>query len=168
MDSFNIGIGDYDLAAGEGVLATVLGSCVGVILYDKAKKIGGLAHVYLPDSSIGRKVEPAGTDNLLDRSLKYADLLIPTLFDEMIALGAEPRRMFGYVVGGAMLADFPADSSLNVGLRNLERTREILREMGLRFVEVKVGGRAGRKVTFDVATGDLRVKEYSGISDRAT
>ncbi|MBN2353708.1 MAG: chemotaxis protein CheD [Spirochaetales bacterium] len=168
MDSFNVGIGDYDLAAGEGVLATVLGSCVGVILYDKAMKIGGLAHVYLPDSRIGLRSEPKEPDNLLGRSLKYADLLIPTLVDEMIALGAEPRRMFAYVVGGAMLADFPEDSSLNVGLRNLERTREILREMGLRFVEVKVGGRSGRKVTFDVGTGDLRVKEYSGIGDRAT
>jgi chemotaxis protein CheD len=161
MSSINVGIGDFAVAADEGVLVTVLGSCVGVVLYDKVHKIGGLAHVYLPDSRLGGRGEPEKADHLLGRSLKYADLLIPRLEREMRSLGAESRRILAYVVGGAMLYDFPEESSLNVGLRNLERTRDLLCDLGLRFVEVKVGGKTGRKVSFDVATGDLQVKEFS-------
>ncbi len=159
MDNINVGIGDYAVASGEGVLATVLGSCVGVVLYDKIARIGGLAHVFLPDSRLGARAE---TDaSLLGRTMKYADRLIPALVNDMLGLGAETGRLFGYVVGGAMLANFPEDSSLNVGLKNLERSRELLRGLGVRFMEVKVGGRLGRKVHFDVATGDLRVREFT-------
>jgi chemotaxis protein CheD len=143
------------------MLVTVLGSCVGVILYDKVKRIAGLAHVYLPESRLSLKRPPAADDKPLDLALKYADLLIPRLFEELRERGAEPRRILTYVVGGAMLFDFPDDSSLNVGLRNLEKTREALRALGLRFLEVKVGGRRGRKVNFNVATGDLEVQEYA-------
>ena len=31
-----------------------LGSCVGVVLYDEAKKIAGMVHIMLPDSSLGK------------------------------------------------------------------------------------------------------------------
>jgi chemotaxis protein CheD len=157
MDKINVGIGDYAVAAEEGVLATVLGSCVGVILYDKLRRIGGLAHVYLPDSRQGKSFDPQGGDTPFDRSLKYADLLVPRVVEEMAALGASPKRLVAYLVGGAMLFDFPKDSSLNVGLRNLEKVKTALRELGLWALEVKVGGSRGRKVNFDVATGDLLV-----------
>lgn len=160
MNGIHVGIGDYAVASGEGTLTTVLGSCVGVILHDKVKRIGGLAHVYLPDSPRAGRREPVEEGHLLGRSLKYADLLVPRLWDEMLALGAEAGRVFGYVVGGAMLGDLPADSPLNVGLKNLERVRALLRERRLGFVEMKVGGKSGQKVTFDVATGDMQVREF--------
>jgi chemotaxis protein CheD len=162
MDKINVGIGDYAVAAEEGVLATVLGSCVGVILYDKLRRIGGLAHVYLPDSQQGKKFEPTCGDTSFDRSLKYADLLVPRVVEEMAALGASTRQLVAYLVGGAMLFEFPKDSSLNVGLRNLEMVKRTLREFGLWALEVKVGGRRGRKVNFDVATGDLQVQDLPG------
>jgi chemotaxis protein CheD len=161
MNKINVGIGDFAVAAEEGVLVTVLGSCVGVILYDKIHKIGGLAHVYLPDSRLGMKHEPAGEEHQLSRSLKYADLLIPRLVEEMRSRGAEKKHFLGYLVGGALLYDFPEDSSLNVGLRNLEKTRSLLSALGFRFVEVKVGGKIGRHVSFNIATGDIEVKEFS-------
>ncbi len=31
-----------------------LGSCVGVVLYDETKKIAGMVHIMLPDSSLGK------------------------------------------------------------------------------------------------------------------
>ena len=42
----------------EDVLVTYsLGSCVAIVLYDPYKKIGGMIHVMLPDSSIDKNPE---------------------------------------------------------------------------------------------------------------
>ena len=54
MDIISVGIGEYKVTSNkEHVLKTyALGSCVAIIIYEKIKKIAGLLHVALPDSSI--------------------------------------------------------------------------------------------------------------------
>jgi chemotaxis protein CheD len=164
MKRINVGIGDYAVTQGRNILSTILGSCVGVILYDKVHKIGGLAHIYLPDSNRRKTNADKENDNLLSHALKYADVLVPRLLEEMLSHGAEKRYCIAYIVGGASIYEFPKDSILNIGLRNLEKTREILEGLDLRFMEVKVGGKSGRRVSFDLVTGDIEVIEFnSGI-----
>ena len=48
-----------------------LGSCVGVVLYDRTARLGGLAHIVLPKAH--------GT---VDHPGKYADTAIPALIAE--------------------------------------------------------------------------------------
>ena len=51
-----VGMAEYKIAKSPAVLVTLgLGSCVGVALHDSINKIGGLAHVMLPDSSLSNK-----------------------------------------------------------------------------------------------------------------
>ena len=46
-----IGIGKLDVGYENTTLISIgLGSCVGLALYDKFHKIGGMAHIMLPDS----------------------------------------------------------------------------------------------------------------------
>jgi chemotaxis protein CheD len=163
MNTIHVGIGDFAVASGDCQLVTVLGSCVGLVCYDKFHRIAGLAHIYLPDSTIGRRLEANSRPHLLSESPKYADLLVPRLIGEMIALGAETQHFITYVVGGASIYDFPEDSPLNVGKKNLDMTRQLLRGLGLRFMEIKVGGRSGRYLTFTVTTGDITVREFPEI-----
>ncbi len=48
---FIVGMGRIVVERDPAVLSCIgLGSCIGVSLYDKEKKIGGLAHIMLPDS----------------------------------------------------------------------------------------------------------------------
>ena len=47
-------VADYAVAA-DGVIATIgLGSCVAIVLHDPTARVGGLAHVLLPDESMSR------------------------------------------------------------------------------------------------------------------
>ena len=65
-----VGVGDLKIARSPKVIKTSLGSCVGVVLYDSAQKIGGMLHLMLP--------------NCKDRNgklSKYADTGIPLLLN---------------------------------------------------------------------------------------
>ena len=48
-----IGIAAIKVVKAPERVRTVLGSCIGVALYDRISKVGGMAHVILPDSSEG-------------------------------------------------------------------------------------------------------------------
>ncbi len=52
VKEIRVGIADLNLVCPPDRIITVgLGSCVGIALYDQYKKIGGLAHIMLPDST---------------------------------------------------------------------------------------------------------------------
>jgi chemotaxis protein CheD len=161
MKTVHVGIGECAVVGADALLVTVLGSCVGLVMYDKIHKIAGLAHIYLPDSTIGRRQAVPEKNNLLSAAPKYADLLVPRLVEKMIASGAEKEHFLTYVVGGAAIYDFPEDSCLNVGKKNLDKTRVLLHERNIRFMEIKVGGKTGRHVTFNASTGDITVREFN-------
>ena len=47
-----VGMADLNLCKSPDMITTIgLGSCIGIALYDPVKKIGGLAHIMLPDST---------------------------------------------------------------------------------------------------------------------
>ena len=51
-----VGMADYKLCRPPQKISTLgLGSCLGVILYDRRSKICGLAHVMMPSSQLIRK-----------------------------------------------------------------------------------------------------------------
>ncbi len=63
---------EYGVVESPDQLITIgLGSCVGITLYDKYNKVGGMVHIMLPENRKGLK--PA----------KYADTGIPLLIEEM-------------------------------------------------------------------------------------
>ena len=48
-------VADYAVGRDEQILITIgLGSCVAILLYDEATRVGGLAHAVLPDESMAR------------------------------------------------------------------------------------------------------------------
>jgi chemotaxis protein CheD len=51
-----VGIADMNIVKSpDSIRTSGLGSCVGVVLYDESRKIAGLVHVMLPDSSLSRR-----------------------------------------------------------------------------------------------------------------
>ena len=55
-----VGISDLNIARSPDVLVTfALGSCVGICLYDRIKKIAGLSHIMLPSSNAQRDPKQA-------------------------------------------------------------------------------------------------------------
>ena len=67
-----IRMGEMQVDRDGNSLRMLLGSCVGLALYDRCQKIGGFAHIVLPHSR--GKSEHLG---------KFADTAIPTLIRSM-------------------------------------------------------------------------------------
>ena len=65
----------------DGVTTLELGSCVGIAIRDPVTKIGGLAHIMLPDSTTIR--------NSSQNIAKFADTGIDELVRQMEKLGAK-------------------------------------------------------------------------------
>lgn len=146
-------IAHHAVAKGRSRLVTVgLGSCVAVAIHDRVAKVGGLAHVLLPDASLGRGVE---------NRARYASSAVPLLLDEMKAIGAE-GPFAAWLVGGAALFGKLLAFGGSVGARNIEAARAALAAARVPLVAEDVGGASGRTVTFDVSTGKVKVRSVRG------
>jgi chemotaxis protein CheD len=150
-DSIHVRIAEMKVLRGSGTLVILgLGSCVGLFLWDPVFKLGGCAHVILPDSqTFSYKPAPA----------KFADTAVPAVVDAMVKAGADPGRIESKLTGGAtMFASASNPNLLPLGLRNVIAVREALRLAGVPLKAEDIGGTQGRSVYFQVSDGKLLVK----------
>ncbi|WNB90379.1 chemotaxis protein CheD [Bacillus sp. NEB1478] len=151
-DIVKVGIAELDLAVPPDTIRTTgLGSCVGVVLYDEVKKIAGLAHVMLPDSTLAK----AASLNIG----KYADTAIKTLYDMLIKKGAIRRNLKAKIAGGAQMFQFTSGSEMmRIGPRNVESVKTMLAELGIPIIASDVGGSSGRTIEFNPESAQLSIK----------
>lgn len=128
-----------------------LGSCIGVAIYDPAMKIGGLIHILLPTSQ--------GFENGNHVRTKFADSGIVELVDCLIKAGASRMRMKAKMAGGASMFITKNLSSVHeVGNRNIQSSRETLKQLGIELISHDTGGNKGRTIYFDLETGQLTIR----------
>ena len=115
-DLIKVGMADLKLCIPPAGITTLgLGSCVGVALRDTVNKVGGLAHVMLPDSTAIRN-----NSNVA----KFADTGVAELVRIMEQAGAKRSRMVAKIAGGAKMFNFNSDSAMmQVGDRGRGRDR---------------------------------------------
>lgn len=135
----------------DGVTTLGLGSCVGIAIRDTALKIGGLAHIMLPDSTAIR----GGETNVP----KFADTGIRELVKQLESMGARRSRMTAKLAGGAMMFAFQNKSDLvRVGDRNVEASKETLKQLQIPVLAEDTGETYGRTVIFYPETGDYVIR----------
>lgn len=151
-DKLTVGIADMKMAQGSGELITyALGSCIGLCFYDPALKLGALLHIMLPLNMEAGRTHP----------LKYADSGIRETLRQMEAKGAARSRMIVKIAGGAKMFEVNGNSPLgNIGLRNIESVRTILRRENLRLAAEDVGGTIARTLSLNVANGQGTIRSY--------
>ena len=95
MEKIVVGIAEGKTAVEQQVLISyALGSCVGVCLYDKSRKIAGMVHVILPEKAVAVNRE---------NPYKFGDEGVRRLVQEMERLGAEKKRLTAKIAGGAKM-----------------------------------------------------------------
>ena len=149
--NIKIGISDLNVARSPDVLLTyALGSCVGICLYDRAKKIGGLSHIMLPDSSASHGAP---------QPYRFADTAIPILIQKMVLLGANKRALTAKIAGGARMFSTASNNSLsNIGQRNVVAVKEALAKQGIPIIAEDTGKDFGRTLFFTVEDGMMHIK----------
>ncbi|MET3728714.1 chemotaxis protein CheD [Fictibacillus halophilus] len=147
-----VGIADINLVSPPNTIRTTgLGSCVGVILFDQVKKIAGMAHIMLPDSSLSK------TPTLNEG--KYADTAIRSLYDMLIKRGANGKTLKAKIAGGAQMFKFTSGSEMmRIGPRNVERVKEELSALKIPLLASDVGGSSGRTIEFNPENTLLTIK----------
>lgn len=146
-----VGMADYKVGKNPSSLISYgLGSCVGIAVYDSVTKVGGLAHIMLPDSTQARSTEnPA----------KFADTCLPLMLDEILKLGAVKSRLTAKIAGGAQMFTFAnATDVMRVGERNVEAVKIVLKKLDLRIIADDTGGNYGRTVELKLDSGIYKVK----------
>jgi len=150
-----VGIADLNIVTEPNIIRTSgLGSCVGTIIYDPAKKIAGLSHILLPDSHAAKQV------NL--NTYKYADTAIPYLVNLLIENGARKFALKAKIAGGAQMFQLSSSSDImRIGPRNVEAVEHALREYQIPIIASDVGGNAGRTIEFDPGTCQLKIRKVN-------
>ena len=134
--------------AADAVLKTYgLGSCVGVMIYDKAAHVGGLLHVAYPES----RANPKKAESLPGY---FVDTGLPLFLRAFAKLSSMERRNIGIrLAGGANMLD--EEGRFNIGKRNVLAVKRVLWRLGMGVVQEDTGGAISRTVTFSVDTGNL-------------
>ncbi|MDR1702615.1 MAG: chemotaxis protein CheD [Sporomusaceae bacterium] len=147
-----VGMADYKVGKSPASLISYgLGSCVGIALYDATTKIGGLAHIMLPDSS---QAKPA------DNNAKFANTALPAMLDAMVKLGAGKSRITAKIAGGAQMFSFSNSTTdiMRVGERNAEAVKAVLKKLQIKLLAEDTGKNYGRTVELKLDSGIFRIK----------
>ena len=143
-----VGVAQMRYSSSPVILRTILGSCVGICIYDRVKKIGGMAHILLPQNhKRGQNLE------------KYADTAIPLLVKEILKEGARIENLSAKITGGASMFKFGANVMLGqIGERNIEQTKIELEKLGISILVEDLRGNLGRVIDFFLEDGRMKVK----------
>lgn len=134
----------------ERPIATLLGSCVAVALFDPKLKLGGMNHFLLPSRTSAANTD---TDIILN-----GDFSMEVLVNGLINKGASKARMVAKAFGGGTIV---SSIRMAIGERNAEFAQEWLARENIPLVASDFSGPWSRKVIFVPQTGDTFCRRMS-------
>ena len=129
----------------EHVVSTVLGSCVAVCLWDRAREMGGINHFMLALWNGEGLPTP-----------KYGNIAIEKLIQAMVNAGCARERLVAKAFGGANVIG-QGQGVFSVGERNIQVARDLLAQEQIPIIASDLGGELGRKVIYNTRTGTVLV-----------
>ena len=143
-DSVYLNIGELYTTKKAMVLTCYgLGSCIGLFLYDRLKKISGGAHIMLSNKN----------NNDLSETY-FAKGAIEELLKRMKALGSDLAMLRAKIIGGAEVMDL---ENMHIGKNNIEEVRNFLVQNRIYIAASDVGGKISRTGKFYTDSGKLLV-----------
>ncbi|HEY1338226.1 MAG TPA: chemotaxis protein CheD [Bryobacteraceae bacterium] len=157
----DLGIGEdaVFLQPGEAIateapirIKTVVGSCLAIVV--RAPRIGVtvVAHCLLPRAGAAVGSIPR------DEAIRYVDTAIEVMLSDLAARGALPGDLEVKLFGGADAMECQGEPAYRVGRRNIDAARAALASRGLTASAHSVGGKRGRVLEVDAASGVVFVK----------
>ncbi|MBN1782470.1 chemotaxis protein CheD [bacterium] len=146
METF-LKMSEIHVARAPDIIKTVVGSCIALCIWDQETKIGGMAHIMLPERN-GDIGAPPG---------KYADIAVQALIDQMKGKGAAEKHMIATCIGGAAMFATLTGQKMTIGDRNADIVKQYLEKYRIPIMIESVGGFAGRKVSLNCSDGAVTV-----------
>ena len=142
--------GQVFVSAEPKSIVLILGSCVGVCIWDEVNGIGGATHFLLPSWDGAGVASP-----------RYGNVAISILVQKLMEAGASRGQLRAKVFGGGCLFDSMRESSSrkdHLGSRNVEIALETLTKAQIPVVSTVVGADRGQRIVFRTNTGDAEIK----------
>lgn len=143
MKNYFLYPGQFMVVREPSILSTMLGSCVGVALWDRRTHVGGLNHFLLHDAIEGESGSP-----------RYGRPAMRMLIDECLKAGAAKSDLVARVYGGAAVLG-QVSIGQKIGEKNISVALEVLRAEGIRVAGQSTGGEQGRKISFNTQSGEV-------------
>jgi chemotaxis protein CheD len=140
-----IGMGQVETGQPPVRMKAILGSCIGLTLYNPTTRVGVMAHIVLPECA-GRDASPG----------KFADTAVTHMVSLLQSRGISPHGLVAKYAGGANM--FGGRGPLQIGLANAEAVAKAVQQAGIRVAAHDVGGQQGRRVEFDLSNGVMTVQ----------
>ncbi|GMT42166.1 MAG: hypothetical protein IEMM0002_0577 [bacterium] len=136
--------GEIAMSRQPATIATLLGSCVAICLYNAKLQAGGMNHFMLPS---GNNMEVKG---------KYGDYASEKLIEMMLRLDSDIHKLEASLYGGGAVVGH-LSSGEGIGLKNIVMAQSVLKRYGIRIKKQEVGGNNGRKIFFDTTSGKVKM-----------
>ncbi|MBU1086734.1 MAG: response regulator [Candidatus Omnitrophica bacterium] len=135
-------------------IGTILGSCVGVCLFNRKRGFGGMNHFMIPLCSAGNV--PSG---------KYGDYSMEVLINMMLAIDSNVQNIEATILGGASVMGHLSVGK-GIAAKNIVIAHEILNKYGIKIIHKNIGGDVGRKVFFNNWNGEFKVTKILQFEQR--
>lgn len=160
--------GDCFFGVQPTLVSTVLGSCLAVTMHAPKQGIGTICHAFLPDSSDSRSRRGGAEPQIC----RYVDTALQNMLETLDKVGIPRRELVVKVFGGStgIAVRGMEYSSYDIGRRNIEMARKLLKFARIDIQVQDVGGSLGRKLMFHTQTGEVWVKKLKKVlfDDSAT
>jgi chemotaxis protein CheD len=140
------------------VIATVLGSCVAVVMYSFEKGLCAVSHSVLPTD----RHSPTRKDN---KDLKFVDHSIRNMLDFFNKNKISRNKIIVKLFGGAEQLGYDKKRRLSIGKQNINKAIEIIEKEGLYISSMDVGGNSGRKIYVFSQNGEVLLSRLGGIKE---
>jgi chemotaxis protein CheD len=146
----SVNIGEIKMAEDQTslLLASSLGSCLGLAVFDEKKKIGAVGHFLLPQSSL----DPVQAK---EKPGKFVDTGIELLLKWFTDRGSSLNQLIIVAAGCASILD--PQKHFNIGERNLLMMRKYLWKHKLFLYAERTGGEVPRSLYLDMSSGSIYV-----------
>ena len=137
-------------SSGEKLLIALLGSSVGVVLFDEEAKVGGLMHILLPEPVDSTTTRPPES---------YASTGLPLFITNLIRAGADRSRLKAVISGGSLYGpNVDLNLDFDTGGLITEIVLQILRMERITIKQSEINGYFGSKLTLDTSTWETEIK----------
>lgn len=133
------------------VVATVLGSCVTVTMFERRTAFAAICHAMLAAPQPHEPVRP--TDPL---RFRYVAVVLPAMIGAFRRAGLRPETIEVKLFGGAnVIGESHSTDPHWIGGGNIATARRLLEGADLVISAENTGGRRGRKILFNTGTGEV-------------
>lgn len=149
-DIVTIHPGEYYSTDEDIYIATVLGSCISIALFDMTIHLGGLNHFMLPKSA--REEIPSEDEG------RFGNFAMELLINDLLKKGAKHENLRAKVFGGGNVLETSSSKMSLTGINNINFALTFLETEHIPILVNDTGGIFPRKIYFHPQTSKVYLK----------